>query len=321
MTRRCHLLTLALLACLPLSGQTVIGKVLRFPDRIMSDGRIGRISQHRVAAMPEWDFREAVFAPDGTRPVSADLDFLQHLRDNNLSADIHTLLLGSYAPSDTLDWLRGRSLFDQRKIAQAADLLSAIPEDSPFSAPARFHAVVARAYLGDYDPALIPSAAGPYRELSAYQGSALALLRQDEAAWKEASSRFGREDYLLGEGERIMEEIARTRFGARQKKAWFAGLASAVIPGSGKMYAGRFGEGVSALLTVGTLGAITAEQWKRHGGSDWRTLLAGSLCAFFYIGNIYGSYLSVSIENDERLTAENTLILYHLHIPLRSLFR
>lgn len=321
MTRRCHLLTLALLACLPLSGQTVIGKVLRFPDSIMSGNRIGRISQHRAAAMPEWDFREAVFAPDGTRPVSADLDFLQHLQDNHLETDIHTLLLGSYAPSDTLDWLRGRSLFDRRKIAQAADLFASIPADSPFSAPARFHAVVARAYLGDYDPALIPAPAPPYAELSAYQSGGLALLRGDRAAWDMARGQFGFEDYVLGEGERIMDEIARTRFAARKKKAWFAGLASAVIPGSGKMYAGRFGEGVSALLTVGTLGAITAEQWKRHGGSDWRTLLAGSLCAFFYIGNIYGSYLSVSIENDERLTAENTLILYHLHIPLRSLFR
>lgn len=321
MTRRCHLLTLALLACLPLSGQTVIGNVLRFPDRIMSGNQIGRISQHRATALPEWDFTEAVFAPDGTRPVTADLDFLQHLRDNNLDTDIHTLLLGSYAPSDTLNWLRGRSLFDQRKIAQAAELFTAIPEDSPFSTPARFHAVVARAYLGDYNPSLIPAPAGPYSELSAYQGGALALLRGDASAWNAAQRGFGHEDYVLGEGERIMEDIARTRFGGRQKKAWAAGLLSAVLPGSGKIYAGRVGEGVSAFLTVGTLGIITAEQWKHHGGSDWRTLLAGSLCTFFYIGNIYGSYLSVSIENDERLTAENTLILYHLHIPLRSLFR
>ena len=321
MTRRCRLLLLALLACLPLSGQTVIGNVLRFPDRIMSGSRIGQLSQHRSTALPEWDFTEAVFSPDGTRPISADLDFLQHLRDNHLETDIHTLLLGSYAPSDTLTWLRGQSLFDQRKIAQAADLFASIPADSPFSAPARYHAVVAKAYLGDYDPSRIPAAADLYRELSFYQGGALALLRGDEPSWNAAQRGFGHEDYVLGEGERIMEEIARTRFGGRQKKAWFAGLASAVVPGLGKVYAGRIGEGVSAFLTVGTLGVITAEQWKKHGIGDWRTLLAGSLCTFFYIGNIYGSYLSVSIENDERLSSENTLILYHLHIPLRSLFR
>ena len=321
MTRRCRLLTLALLACLPLSGQTVIGNVLRFPDRLMSGSRIGQISQHRSATLPQWDFTEAVFAPDGTRPISADLDFLQHLRDNNLDADIHTLLLGSYAPSDTLSWLRGRSLFDQRRIAQAAQLFASIPDDSPFSAPARFHAVVANAYLGNYDPSRIPAAAGPYRELSVYQDGALALLRGDRAAWNAAQRGFSHEDYVLGEGERIMEDIARTRFDGHRKKAWAAGLLSAVLPGSGKIYAGRVGEGVSAFLTVGTLGVITAEQWKKHGAGSWQTLVAGSLCTFFYIGNIYGSYLSVSIENDERLTAENTLILYHLHIPLRSLFR
>ena len=81
------------------------------------------------------------------------------------------------------------------------------------------------------------------------------------------------------------------------------------------------GEGVAAFLTVGSLGAITAENWNRHGPKDWRTIVAGSLCAVFYLGNIYGSYLSVSIENNEHVAAENTAIVYHLHIPLRSIFR
>ena len=41
----------------------------------------------------------------------------------------------------------------------------------------------------------------------------------------------------------------------------------------------------------------------------------------FYIGNIYGSYVSVSLYNQDLRNAQNTAILYHIHIPLRSLFR
>jgi hypothetical protein len=98
-------------------------------------------------------------------------------------------------------------------------------------------------------------------------------------------------------------------------------MASALVPGAGKVYAGRVGEGVAAFLTVGSLGAVTAENWSKHGMKDWRTIVSGALCATFYLGNIYGSYMSVSIERDERLAAENTLVLYHLHLPLRSIFR
>ena len=45
------------------------------------------------------------------------------------------------------------------------------------------------------------------------------------------------------------------------------------------------------------------------------------MCAYFYIGNIYGSYVSVSLYNQDLRNAQDTAILYHIHIPLRSLFR
>ena len=321
--RRCRLLLLTLLASLPLSGQTVVGNLLRFPDKVMSGNRIGRISQHQGLALPEWDFTPVVFPDGGTRPLGADADFLRHLRDNRLDSDLLTLLQQPYAPSDTLTYLRGISLFDKRKISQAADLLASVPADSPSAVPARLHAAVAEAYLGDYTRAvrLIPTDAGPYHSIAAYQRGALALMQGDGKAWEAARKDIDAQDYALSEGLRVMDDIARTRFETRQKSPWLAGMLSAVLPGSGKIYAGRVGEGVSALLTVGGLGAITAEQWKKHGSRSWQTLAAGSLCAIFYLGNIYGSYLSVSIENDERLASENTLLLYHLHIPLRSLFR
>ena len=157
-------------------------------------------------------------------------------------------------------------------------------------------------------------------QLTALQGAGVALLRSDQSDWQRWQAAFSYDDYHCAEGQRIFDDIASRRFGPR-KRAGLAAAFSAIIPGSGKVYAGRVGEGVAAFLTVGSLGVITAEQGIRHGWKDWRTLLAGSLFTWFYIGNIYGSYLSVSIENDEILTRDNLLVLYHLHIPLRSIFR
>ena len=91
--------------------------------------------------------------------------------------------------------------------------------------------------------------------------------------------------------------------------------------GLGKVYAGELSEGVAAFLTVGSLAAITAENWAKYGVKDWKTILFGTLGAVFYIGNIYGSYVSGSIHNNDLRNAQDTAILYHIHIPLRSVFQ
>lgn len=78
-------------------------------------------------------------------------------------------------------------------------------------------------------------------------------------------------------------------------------------------------EGISSFLCVGTLAAFTAECYAKKGASDWRTILFGSLASLFYIGNVYGSYLSVGIYNETLFNAQNSTILFNLHIPVRNL--
>jgi len=317
-------LLLLLLALSESAAQSFCRNVFGFPDRLMSGTAIGRVSRKPVASLPQWDDARVAFAQDGTRPISADFDFSQYLLDKGLTRDALTLLQGPYAPSDTLSYLRARLLFDSRKLQQAADLFAEVPlASTAYGSESHYYSIVSLTNLGQWDAAkaLLPDSPAEYASLTALEGAGLALLQNDRAEWARWKSDFSEENYHLAEGQRVLAEIAQNRFEGHRKSALLAASFSAILPGCGKIYAGRIGEGVSAFLTVGTLGVITAEQWHRHGFKDWRTLVAGSLCAVFYLGNIYGSYLSVSIENDERLASENLLILYHLHIPLRSIFR
>lgn len=245
------------------------------------------------------------------------------MSDNDLKQDAKTLLKGEYAQSDTLDFLRAKVLFSDNKYYQASSLFSRVPASSPFGPEAFHYRIVSLASVGEYDSAerLALSEGGPYPELASLQAAGLALLRGDRDGWVRRNAAFTYEDYALMESERVLSEIAISRFDTRGKRAGIAALASTFIPGAGKVYAGRLGEGVAAFMTVGSLGAITAENWKKHGVKDWRTILAGSLCATFYLGNICGSYMSVSIEKDKRTANENATIIYHLHLPLRTVFR
>ena len=327
MPRIIHLLLLLLLTAHCALGQGVRG-VLGFPDRVMSSSRIGRTSAREIPRMPEPDSARIVFPAPGIRPVSKDFDFFNYLVDNELNQDALSLVRNSYASSDTLDYLRAKVLFADRKLFQSSDLFSKIPYSSPFGPESFFYRVVSLSSVGDYGTAndllssrMVVPTGDPYSELSALQSAGLALLWHDEDAWNTNVDQFTYSDFTLSESERILSEIAASRFSSKQKHAGVAALASSIVPGAGKIYAGRLGEGVAAFLTVGSLGTVTAANWKKHGMKDWRTIVAGSLCATFYLGNIYGSYMSVSIEKDERLQADNTLILYHLHLPLRNIFR
>ena len=325
---------LSLLFFLLLVSQGVSGQIrgiLGFPDRVMSSSRIGRTSSRNIPEIPSADTSRIIFPPYGTKPLAGDYGFFNYLVDNGLSLDAKTLIRMPYAKSDTLDFLRAKVLFLERKLSQASEYFSKVPASSPFGPESFYYRIVSLSSSGQYDRAaelLSPQGAppafskdGPYAELTALQSAGLALLRGDKDEWMRSSSAFTFEDYTLSESERVLSEIALSRFESAPKHAGVAALASAIVPGAGKLYAGRVGEGVAAFLTVGSLGAITAENWNRHGPKDWRTIVAGSLCAVFYLGNIYGSYLSVSIENNEHVAAENTAIVYHLHIPLRSIFR
>ena len=104
----------------------------------------------------------------------------------------------------------------------------------------------------------------------------------------------------------------------KDKSPWLAGAMSAVIPGSGKIYAGDLRSGVSTFLIVGALGAMAAESWAKLGIKDWRTITLSSLFGIFYTANIYGSALSVSLTKQAYEDAQKATLLFDLRIPLHQ---
>jgi len=79
------------------------------------------------------------------------------------------------------------------------------------------------------------------------------------------------------------------------KSPAIAGIFSAVIPGSGKMYVGEWGDGITALLATGLLAFLAFDNFRAdHKTRAW---IYTGLGAFFYTGNIYGSIASAQIFN------------------------
>jgi TM2 domain-containing membrane protein YozV len=79
------------------------------------------------------------------------------------------------------------------------------------------------------------------------------------------------------------------------KSSLAAGTMSAIIPGSGKMYLGEWGDGITALLITGLLTFLAYDNFNAHHNT--RAWIFTGLDAFFYGGNIYGSVAAAQIFN------------------------
>jgi len=79
------------------------------------------------------------------------------------------------------------------------------------------------------------------------------------------------------------------------KNPVLAGIMSAVIPGSGKMYAGEWGDGIMAFITTGLFAFLAYDNFRAdHNTRAW---IFTGLGAFFYAGNVYGSVAAAQIYN------------------------
>ncbi|MBP5676657.1 MAG: hypothetical protein J6W94_06575 [Bacteroidales bacterium] len=323
MRLRLILPALLLAICLPSHAQKVRG-IFSLSDWLTRNSYLGHAGREYLKPIPPKPSTFEPLAFDPALPagnIGADGEFVLDLLDRGLREDALVLLgEGNYAPGDSLSFLRGLALFDDRQFQAADRWLSSVT--GPLCDVALFYDVVAKTHLDRAGEALeaLGKYSGEYPELAALQKSGLALIGGDLDAFKSYSEPFAFNDYRLTDSENTLKGIAASLQKSRRSPA-LAALMSAVLPGSGKVYAGQTGPGVASFLAVGSLAAITAEQWKHHGAKDWRTIVAGSICGIFYIGNIYGSWVSVSIQRQNIQDETKALVLYNISIPLGSFFR
>ena len=323
--RRTGILLCFLLLCSTISNAQAVRGPFSFADSLMRNSRIGHAGRHAIESVV---IKPSVWQPisqvtfEGSmnpRYASREADFIYYLLERRLRTDALVLLAQpDFVPSDTLAYLRGRALFEDLQLEAADSYLS-----SSCLEPALFYSVVAKAHLGRTDEAAsaLKNYAGPNKELASLQLSGLSLLQGDVAACRGYASDFTYSDYALTDSQRALDDIAKSLAGRRSKSPFGAATMSAVLPGAGQLYAGSLPEALSAFLTVGALGTVTALTWHKYGAGSWRTILAGSAFLSFYIGNIYGAYVSVGLHASEFNDETSALVMYHIHIPLRSVFR
>lgn len=81
------------------------------------------------------------------------------------------------------------------------------------------------------------------------------------------------------------------------KSPLIAGLSSAILPGSGRVYSGRWGDGISSFLFV--IGSFALAYHYYEANNRWAGIGFGGLSILFYLGDIYGSIESAKLYNEK----------------------
>lgn len=226
---------------------------------------------------------------------------------------------------DSLNYFKGWAHYSVKNLELSTISLLNVSKSSTFYPKSRFFAGYNQIYLGNYSEAKnVFSQTEVSGELTqsllTFELSGIAML---EGNWTDAKNKFDtltRNVALVNQQIATLNKICDEQEDHRPKSAVLAGIMSGIVPGSGKIYAGKTGEGIASLITNVGFGLITWENYRKLGFTDFKTIFFGSIFAANYISNIYGTVISVKIIEDEYQSNVHNQILFQLHIPLRNFF-
>ena len=267
-----------------------------------------------------------------TATVSEDLRFCHYLEDNKLYRDaVYVLKKHVAIPnpdpalSDSVHYFLGWYYYNLKVLDSSALYFEKVkPGDLYYKS--LFFSAFNRAYLKQTASArkvlstLEPTQDSSLLKLKNLEFASLSLLERDDEGFKKLSGNFRYDYFAIADEEKKSMELFRDLKQIRRKSPLLAGTLSALLPGSGKFYAGYKGQGIAALMTVGVMGLSAFESYYRLGPRSPQFITFGSLFTIFYIGNIWGSTISVKLAREHALRDLDDEILFNMHIPIRKVF-
>ena len=225
---------------------------------------------------------------------------------------------------DSVHFYMGESFFLLKKLDSSALYFGLISKSFSLYEKTKFFQAYNLAYLRDTTAKHILREFEPrdplHRHLKNYELSGIALLERNYEEFEALSNNYTDSFYQIKAEQAKMLIYAVELQSVKQRSPVVAGVMSAVVPGLGKVYAGRWKQGLAYFGIMAALGAQTYEAYRKDGINDPFFYFYASAFTLFYVGNIWGSVFSVKIEQNEKFKAIDNRILFDLQIPLRTAF-
>ena len=269
----------------------------------------------------------------GFSQVKKDSLFLQYLLAKDQHRDAITLLsqFQTHYPDSTqqrleLPYWKGLSYYSLKQLDSAAHYFANVRPRSFYYQKSLFLAGISHSYLKQTEKARkvflsIPPNDTTTTAVKTFELAGVALLQRKLTDFDSLSKYFSTQYYPLQKQQSNFKDYREIIQQQRRKSPLKAALLSAIVPGAGKLYVGgQLGQGIATFLQNAILGLQAYEGFRKGGISSPRFIIYGSLFTLFYVGNIWGSALSVKIKRQEFNDKTDEQILFDMHIPLRTIF-
>jgi hypothetical protein len=262
---------------------------------------------------------------------STDLKFINYLIEKGEFKDaIHvcnqTGAGWNASVRDSLLFFKGWSFYSIKSLDSASLFLGEVTESSTLFSRAAFFSAYCHSYQGRYTIAVDQLSRHATTDtnqlgLKNFELAGISLLDRDFKSFEKYSSGFNHSHFAYAGEEDHLKKYFSDLQTHRYKSPTIAGLLSFVLPGSGKIYAGRTAQGISSMFVTLTMGAMATENIVKSGWKSPQSILFSGLFSIFYIGNIYGSIFAVKYVNNAYDQNINGHLLLDMHLPLRNFFR
>lgn len=229
--------------------------------------------------------------------------------------------------SDTIAYYQGKFEYYNKNRFQSISFFNQVGKsNADYWRASRFYSSLEYAYLENLGVAKdvlgeLGSLSPILDELKKIELAGLSLLSRNTGEFEAISATFNDQFFLLKEHQDRLVDLHEELTSRKSKSPFVAGLMSAVLPGAGKYYNGKIGQGTMSLVVSGILGLQAYEGYRKDGPKSPAFLIFGSLFSVFYISNIWGSVVAIRIEETSFNETVDETILLHMHIPVRLLFK
>jgi hypothetical protein len=262
-----------------------------------------------------------------------DFNFIIHLAKNKLfneaekerdllfaDKDLNPLYL------DSVNYFIGLEFYNEKKYEEAKRSFLKVSDVVFFYYKARFLAGLIDTENSKIDSALynynsIEESSNPdLNDLKQFEIVGLYLLQKKYKTFDSLALNCSFKNKVLTEELENLKKCANIDRNIKRKSMFVAGCLSAVVPGLGKVYAGNNGQALATFLTCGLFGAIATENMIRQGVKNPQTIFFSGMFGLFYIGNIWGSAVSVQLVKTEKQFENKHNILVGLKLPISKFF-
>jgi tetratricopeptide (TPR) repeat protein len=243
--------------------------------------------------------------------------WIEHLESTNYTSD----------QLDSLMFIKGVFQYREKQLEGSLESFGRITRSNlNFWNAAKFYSGIEYAYLNKYEQArnclmLTDSLTNLALEIRKIELAGLALIERNESLFQPILQQFDHSIYAVKENQEALIWVNTQINEHKRKSPLIAGLMSSIVPGSGKMYTGLYGQGTMTLMANAIFGLQAYEGLRKDGIQSVRFVVFTSLFSVFYVANIWGSVVTVRLQEQTFNDSMNETILVNMHIPLRLIYK